>query len=253
MNLTSLNRWKASAAHLCISAVIGIAVVALMYFVWYPTPYFAAMGGDMLMLLMIGVDVVIGPMITLIIFDPKKKHLKFDLAVIAALQLAALTYGCSVMFAARPVYNVFVVDRFETVSANQVDVDSLAKVTDAEFKALPLTGPKVIAARQPDDQKRQTEIILQAMNGGPDLANLPELYIAYAQTKEAAAKAARPLAELAKRQPGDAAAIRSLVAASGRAEDAVGFLPMKARNRDMAVVLDLKTGEVIGILPVYPW
>ena len=47
----------------------------------------------MLILLMIGVDVVIGPLLTLIVFDPKKKHLKFDLVVIAALQLAALAYG----------------------------------------------------------------------------------------------------------------------------------------------------------------
>ena len=66
-------------------------------------------------------------------------------------------------------------------------------------------------------------------------------------------KRARPLAELAKRQPQDAATIRAFVAASGRAEDAMGFLPMKARNRDMAVVVDTKTGEIVGILPVYPW
>ena len=253
MTLTSLNRWKASLAHLGISAAVGAAVVALVLFIWYPRPYFAAMGGDVLILLLIGVDVVIGPLITLIVFDPKKKHLKFDLSVIAALQLAALTYGCSVMFTARPVYNVFVVDRFETVAANQVDAESLSKVTDDEFKTLPVTGPKMIAARQPDNAQRQADIILQAMNGGPDLANLAELYIPYAQARQSAAKAARPLAELAKRQPGDAAAIRSFVAGSGRAEDAVGFLPMKARNRDMTVIVDGKTGDVVGILPVYPW
>jgi hypothetical protein len=253
MVLTSLNRWKASLIHLGISAAIGVTVVALMLLVWYPQPYFEAMGGDALILLLIGVDVVIGPLITLIVFDPKKKHLKFDLSVIAALQLAALTYGCNVMFVARPVYNVFVVDRFETVAANQVDTESLSKVTDGEFKTLPVTGPKVIAARQPDDATRKSEIIMQALNGGPDLANLADLYIPYAQARQGAAKAARPLAELARRQPGDAASIRALVAGSGRAEDAVGILPMKARNRDMTVVVDLKTGDVVGILPVYPW
>ena len=54
-----------------------------MLAVWYPQPYFAAMGGATLILLLIGVDVVIGPLITLIVFDPKKKSLRFDLAVIA--------------------------------------------------------------------------------------------------------------------------------------------------------------------------
>jgi hypothetical protein len=253
MTFASLNRWKASLIHLGISAAIAAAVVTLVLVVWYPGPFFEAMGGDRLIMLVIGVDVVIGPLVTLIIFKPGKKGLKFDLAVIALLQLAALAYGCNVMFAARPVYNVFVIDRFETVAANQVDEASLAKVTEGEFKALPLGGPKVIAARQPDDPTRQTDIIMQALNGGPDLANLPELYVPYAGQRAAAARAARPLAELIKRQPGDAATIRSFLAKSGRAEDSVGFLPMKARNRDMTVIIDGKTGDVVGIVPVYPW
>ena len=253
MPLTSLNRWKASALHLGISAAIAAAVVTLMLAVWYPQPYFAAMGGDTLIMLLIGVDVVVGPLITLIIFDPKKKNLRFDLAVIAVLQLSALAYGCSVMFDARPVYNVFVVDRFETVAANPIDAASLAAVKTDEFRTLPLGGPKVIAARQPDTPERKAEIVMSAMNGGPDLANLPELYVPYAQFRQDAARSARPLAELAKRQPDAAAAIRSFVAGTGRAEETLGFLPMKARNRDMAVVVDLKTGDVAGIVPVHPW
>jgi hypothetical protein len=220
--------------------------------VWYPRQYFTAMGGDTLILILIGVDVVVGPLITLIIFDPKKKGLRFDLTVIAAMQLAALAYGGSVMFEARPVYNVFVVDRFEVIAANAVDAESRAKA-GAEFRSLPLTGPRIIAARQPDDAKRQADIVLSAMNGGPDLANLPELYVPYEQFRQDAAKSARPLADLAKRQPQDADAIRAFVAASGRAEDALGFLPMKARNKDMAVIVDRASGEVAGILPIHPW
>ena len=252
MTLTALNRWQASALHLALSAAVALLVVTLMLVVWYPRQYFTAMGGDTLILILIGVDVVVGPLITLIIFDPKKKGLRFDLTVIAAMQLAALAYGGSVMFEARPVYNVFVVDRFEVIAANAVDAESRAKA-GAEFRSLPLTGPRIIAARQPDDAKRQADIVLSAMNGGPDLANLPELYVPYEQFRQDAAKSARPLAELAKRQPQDAAAIRAFVAASGRAEDALGFLPMKARNKDMAVIVDRASGEVAGILPIHPW
>jgi len=253
MQLTSLNRWTASGLHLAISAAIATAVVTVMLALWYPQPYFTAMGGGTLIMILIGVDVGIGPLITLIVFDPKKKHLRFDLTVIALLQLAALAYGGGVMFEARPVYNVFVVDRFETVAANQVDAESLATVKTGEFRTLPLAGPRIIAARQPDSPDRKSEIVLSALRGGPDLANLPELYVPYAQFRRDAARRARPLAELAKRQPGDAATIRSFVAGTGRTEDAVGFLPMKARNRDMAVVVDTGSGDVLGILPVYPW
>ncbi len=253
MPLTSLNRWKASALHLAISAAIAAAVVTLMLAVWYPQPYFAAMGGDTLIMLLIGVDVVVGPLITLIIFDPKKKNLRFDLAVIAVLQLSALVYGCSVMFDARPVYNVFVVDRFETVAANQIDAASLAAVRTDEFRdasARRSEGHRRTPARPPE---RKAEIIMSAMNGGADLANLPELYVPYAQFRQDAARSARPLAELAKRQPDAAETIRSYVAGTGRAEATLGFLPMKARNRDMTVVVDVMTGDVVGIVPVHPW
>ena len=252
MTLTALNRWQASALHLALSAAIAALVVTLMLLVWYPQQYFTAMGGDTLILILIGVDVMVGPLITLIIFVPKKKGLRFDLAVIATLQLAALTYGVSVMFEARPVYNVFVVDRFEVIAANAVDADSLARA-DAEFQTLPLAGPKVIAARQPDNPQRLSDIVLSAAQGGPDLANLADLYVPYAELQQDAAKRARPLADLAKRQPQEAAAIRAFVAGSGRAENAMGFLPMKARNQDMAVIVDNKSGEFVGILPVHPW
>lgn len=253
MTLASLNRFTAATVHLGISAAIGAAVVTLMLAAWYPRPYFTAMGGETLMLLLVGVDVVIGPLMTLIVFDPAKKNLRFDLALIAILQVAALAYGCQVMFNARPVYNVFVVDRFEIVAANRIDATSLAKVTIGEFASLPLTGPKIVAARQPDDPKRRTDILFQSMNGGPDLADLPELYVPYSEARAVAARAARPMPELVRRQPGDAATIRALAASAGRSEDAVGYLPMKARNKDMTVFVDRGSGDVIGILPVYPW
>ena len=252
MRLDSLNRFKASAIHLALSAAIGATVVALMLALWYPKHYFAAMGGGMLIILLIGVDVVLGPLITLIVFNPKKKSLRFDLAVIALVQLAALVYGCSVMFEARPVYSVFVADRFEVIAANAIDEASREKAAP-EFRALSLTGPRVVGAREPADEDRKAEIVMSAAKGGVDLANLPDLYVPYAQVRQDAARAAKPLAELAKRQPHDAVAIRAFVADSGRAEDAVGFVPMRARNQDMSVVVDKKSGDVVGIVPVNPW
>jgi len=252
VTLTSLNRWKASAIHLGISAAIGISVVALMLALWYPQHYFAAMGGDTLIMLLFGVDVVIGPLITLIVFDPKKKNVRFDLAVIALLQLAALLYGCSIMFKARPVYNVFVVDRFEVIAANAIDDESREKAKPA-FQSLSLTGPKLAGALEPTDPKRQADIVMSAAGGGNDLSNLPDLFVPYDDVKARAGQAAKPLSELVNHQPQDAPVVKSFVAASGRAEDTVGYLPMRGRNRDMAVVVDRKTGDIVGIVPVNPW
>src|SRR4029434_8112727 len=125
--LQSLTRWKAFGLHLAISALIAGIVITLVVVLWYPSPYFLAMGGEVLLRLLIGVDVVIGPLITLIIFDPRKPRLKYDLATIAALQVAALAYGSYVMFDARRVYTVFLGGHFTTVAANSIDDASLRR------------------------------------------------------------------------------------------------------------------------------
>ena len=81
------SRWKAAGIHLAISVSIALVVVVFMFFLWYPTPYFQAMGGGGLLLLVTGVDVVLGPLITLVIFNTQKKSLKFDLMCVAIVQV----------------------------------------------------------------------------------------------------------------------------------------------------------------------
>ena len=128
--------WKASGIHLAICGVIASFVLALMILVWYPAPYFQALGGQKIAMIVIVVDVIVGPLLTLIVYRPMKKGLKFDLTVIALLQVGALAYGVSVLYQGRPVYVVFVKDRFDIVTAVDIDTDSLKKVTLDEFKSL---------------------------------------------------------------------------------------------------------------------
>ena len=85
-----MSRWKASGIHLLLSAAIAVVVLTLMLMVWYPWPLFEAAGGSRLVFILVGVDVTLGPLITLVIFKSGKPGLKFDLTVIALVQLAAL-------------------------------------------------------------------------------------------------------------------------------------------------------------------
>jgi len=252
LTLQSLNRWKAFGIHLAISALIAATILVLVVLIWYPEPYFFGMGGEILLRLLIGVDVVLGPVITLIIFDPAKPRLKYDLATIAVLQLAALAYGGWVMFQSRPVYNVFVKDRFETVPAAGVNRESLAKA-QPQYRPLPLAGPRVVAAEPPSDPDEQATITLSAMGGGADLANLPHLYVPYAQAASKAAQAARPLVQLAQRGRESAMAVSDFVTTHGGGSRSLGYVPVRARNRDFAAVVDRKTGEIVGYLEINPW
>ncbi len=252
MILTSFNRWQAAVLHLALSVLIAATLLVLVLALWYPAPYFAAMGGATLLRLLIGVDVILGPLITLIIFDTRKPRLKWDLVAIGALQLGALLYGAWIMFDARPVYTVYTGDRFEVVPANSVDAASRNRARP-EFAAWPMTGPQVVGAHLPTDAKERSDLMSSAMVGGPDIAHLPHLYHAYADVAIDAARRAKPLSQLARQGNGQAALVRDYLASAGRAEDAVGYLPVRARNEDFAMIVDRKTGAIVGSLRINPW
>jgi len=248
-----MSRWQAAGIHLGISALIAAIVIGVMYLVWYPSPYFTAMGGSQLVLLVVGVDVVIGPLITLIIYRHGKKGLKFDLAVIALLQSAALIYGVMVTAEARPVYSVFVVDRFETVAANAIEPEELAKVTRPEFKSLPWLGPKVVGVVKPADSEEAARILF-SMEKGKDLQHFPQHYVPYADVAAEAGRRAQPIQTLRRfnRDKASNALIDAFLASHGVSENDVGFLPMRARRGELARIVR-KNGEILGTLDLSPW
>jgi len=243
-----MSRWKASAIHFLLSFAVATAVLAFMLTVWYPRPLFEAAGGDRLVFILVAVDVTLGPLITLIIFKAGKKGLKFDLAVIASLQLAALVYGMHAVYLARPVYLVFTKDRFDLVSAADLDPQDLEKVTRREFAQLPLGRPRYIAAVSPTDPDARQKLLMESLQG-KDLQMHPQYYVPYAEEVPNALKRAQPLELILKRDP---EAVQRTLASIGRSPESVTFLPLRGRQADGAVLLDAKTGAPLDIVLVDP-
>lgn len=244
-----MSRWKAAGIHLLISAGIAGSLVALMLAVWYPWPLFELAGGSGLTIILVGVDMVLGPLITLVIFRAGKKGLKFDLAVIAALQLSALAYGVHAVYAVRPAYEVFTLDRFDLVAAVDLDPADLAKATREEFRSSPATGPRYVAAVMPDEPAERQKI-LESGIAGKDLQLFPQHYVPFEQQAKNALRKARSLSVLAKRDPNT---VQDFLASSGRTEASVKFLPLRARSGDGAVLLDAESGMPLRILRIDPW
>lgn len=245
-----LSRWKASAIHLGLSACIAGALLALMLLVWYPWPLYSIAGGRGLTMILVGVDVVLGPLITLVIFKAGKKGLKFDLAVIALLQLSALAYGVHTVFVARPAWLVFNVDRFNLVAAIDLDPADLAKVTRPEFRSPPIDGPRFVATTLPKDRNARLKLLDSAL-AGKDVQLFPQRYVPYEQEAAHALGHARRLEVLQKRDR--KGVVQDYLDSSGRAADSVKFLPLRARTADAAVLLDAKTGMPLKIVLVDPW
>lgn len=248
-----VGRVGAALIHLGISALVATVVVSLMLFVWYPWPYFKAMGGNNLAMIIVGVDVALGPLVTLIVFDRAKGWwLRFDLAVVAALQLTALAYGFFIVAEARPVYMIFSVDRFELTAYSQVRDEELAKVKRPEFKAIPWGRARIAGAKIPADPNESFRIVESALQGN-DLSTFPQHFVPYADVADAVIRKSRPVAELRGRAADAPQLVAKALADVDRPEAEVRWLPLKGRVNDVAVLVDAKTGAVLGYVEVYPW
>jgi hypothetical protein len=246
-NVKPLSRWQASGLHFAICIAIGVVTVSAMLLVWYPRPLFEAAGGNDLLFILVGVDVVLGPLLTLVVFKAGKRGMRFDLWVIATLQLAALIYGVHIMFLARPAYVVFVKDRFEVITAVELQPEELAKAKQPQYRSVPLGGPQLVAADMPTDPAERNKI-LDAALAGLDLHHFPRLYVPYDARRKEVLAAAQTIDKLRQTEPGSAPAVDAWLADTGRAPDSVRALMLRTRFAWVVVLVDPRTAEPVKML-----
>jgi len=240
-------RVRAGLVHFLVSSLIAGLAFALVFGLWYPWPYPQLAGGQDLFFLLVSVDVTLGPLLTLAVFNPIKsrQHLIVDLAVIAVLQVGALLYGLHTMFVARPVALVFEVDRFRVISAAQVDAADLLNAPP-QYRSLPLTGPWLLGTRASIGAKEQLDSVQFALEG-VDLAQRPRYWQTYDQSVAAVLQRARPVTLLLRQYPEHRARIEELLRGAALDAREARFLP--AQGRRSWVVLLNGAGEIRGFAP----
>lgn len=248
-----MTRIRAASVHLGISVFVAVVSVTSMILVWYPPPLFQLLGGFELLFLLTGVDVSLGPLLTFVVFKSGKKGLKFDLSVIAFLQLSAFLYGASVVFANRPGYIVFVKDRFEAVRVVDVDPSELAQARIDRFRSFPMGSPQFIGSAFPTDLREAQELLFSSLRGGPDVPQLPKYYADLEVVRGTMVEKSMPLAELRKLNPQAVASIDRLPRELQRKESELGFLPLRIRGSDATVIVDRTAGLPVKIVELRPW
>ncbi len=242
-------RLRAASLHLLASALIAALAAAIVFLVWYPPPYSTLAGGTSLFLLIVSVDVVMGPALTAVAASPGKRsnELARDLAVIVVLQLAAFGYGLYTMALARPVALAFEIDRFRVVTSADIEPASLAEAPPA-LQTLPWTGPRQIAAVKPTDpaeQMKATELGL----AGFDLSMQPKYWREYAPLADAAWQAARPMPVLLAKYPQTAGEVAQIAKEAGQPAQALRWLPLMSRSDSWVAVMAAPGARVVGYLP----
>lgn len=241
-------RGQAFGIHLAASFTVGGLFALATYFLWYPQPLLALQGGLLVIGVLLGVDVVLGPLMTLLVFTPRKprKELRFDLAVIVSVQLAAFVYGGWVVYSERPQYLVFAHSQFFVVRGPE----SLGIPDESVLEKSPrygLLGPRVVYATIPAEHVASGSALMSAIFGDPTFALDATAYRPYPHNlgnlQSEALDAKEILTEL-----GEAPA--RLARTRGIEVSELSFFQIKGRSSSGVVVLRQQTGELLDILNV---
>jgi len=152
-----ITKLKATAIHLSMSVVAFVYLAYQIYNNWYPEPYFSIDGGWQGIRLVGAVDLVLGPLITFLIFDPRKprRDILFDLITIATIQIGALAYGIHTTYSQRPVA-VVIFDSF-VISATMEHYGGKLESAD-ELRRYSDEKPPIIYSDFPQDREGIDEV-----------------------------------------------------------------------------------------------
>lgn len=247
----------AAGVHLLISFVAATLAALLVFIIWYPAPLQKAVGVGDIFWMMLGIDVILGPLLTFVVFKQGKKTLKLDLSVIAIVQILALIYGLHTVYIGKPAYIVFAEDTFDVVRVINLDEASAAKTPHVKgaFEGTPWLSPKWVGAQAPQDKKQAQEIMLRALAGGADWPQMAETYVPLSSLYEEVKKQAKPLDKLLsiKQDAGiDTQVVLQLIKTK-YANQALGWLPLRASTQSMVVVVNAENGMVLEIIDLSPW
>ncbi|BBL21872.1 hypothetical protein F939_00872 [Acinetobacter radioresistens DSM 6976 = NBRC 102413 = CIP 103788] len=240
-------RLKFSLSHLLLSFLIALLVIGLVFLIWYPSPLATAVGVTHIFLMLLVIDVILGPLLGLLVYKEGKKTLKFDLSIIILIQIAALCYGVFSIEQGRPAWLVFHADRFELVRKNDIIFENIDQA-QSQFQQASWTGPQFAAVKLAlSPQQRKNDMFTEVL-GGISLAQQPDRYVELTQAKNQIQQRALPLAELEQYNP--KTDVEKTFAKYPKAD---AWLPLKANAIDMVVLVNKESASIIKIVDLRPW
>lgn len=252
-------RIKAFLIHIAVSIFVALCVLLLVFKLWYPGELSDALGVSHIFLIIIAVDVVLGPLMTLMIFNVAKPpsrwqikgfrwNLKCDVVVIIFFQLLALAYGIHTVAQSRPLWLVLMGNQFNVVRSVDLE-DKYVEKAASPYNRRSFLEPQWVGASQPGNPEKQRDIMLDAFAGEADVHQRPEYY----QSLESMGKgiwerSAQPFDNLAKFNTQE-----EINRVLGHHPDANGWLPLIATQKDKVVLINKEKTWPLAIVDLKPW
>ncbi len=168
-----MSRWQAFGIHLAISVVVLTALMALIFLFWYPGILFNMDGGWTGLRIVIGVDLVLGPLLTLVVYKAGKPGLRFDLTCIVVFQVVCMAGGMFIVHAERPLALVLAYDTIFSLGAKEFeDYGKDISVLDG----IPGSYPKLVYTALPENSVQADILAIRGQFIGDPLFMQTERY-----------------------------------------------------------------------------
>jgi hypothetical protein len=235
-------RLKAFGLHLLASTVVLSLTLGTLYLGWYYWPGWYLTDVSHVVAVMAGVDVVIGPTLTLIIANANKprRELRRDLSIIVAAQLIALIYGTTQLWEGRPLYYAFSENVLQMIQAYDIDPGELQIAREQHAELVPhwYSLPRWIWAPLPADPSERKKIVSSAITGGEDVISMPRYYKPWEQGLPALREQLKNVDDVGYFSRNQKTVVKQRMRARGLATDQRDAIPLTGRGPPLLAVVD---------------
>jgi len=237
--------------HLSLSLLIFLVLLYFILVEWYPHPLFTTDGGWEGIRLIAFVDIVLGPMLTLVVFKKDKPKLMMDLIIIAVLQFAALISGTWVVYNEHPALVVFNLDQLKPITAYQV---RLAGASPDSIKRFSDTHPPMTFLDLPTDLDEVQELYTQSLRDGRAISLFGELYRPLTvANKKIIRNAGIDMDVFLKDRPKDLAVYQHYKKQNQDKLGNVFYIKLHSRYIYVIAVVEKDTFKLVDVLDIIPY
>ncbi len=245
-------RLKALGLHLSASACALSLILGALYLGWYYWPGWALTDVTHVVIVMVGVDVVVGPLLTFVIAraDKPRRELVRDIAMIVAVQLCALIYGTVSLWNGRPLYYAYSETVLQLVQAYDIDGRELADGRRLNPDLAPhwYSRPRWIWAPLPQDAEVSRKIVVSSIQGGDDVISMPRYFKPWEQGMPALRAHLKKVDDVAYFYGSDKKRLKERMRASGLATDQANSMPLTGRGHPLLAVFDPASAKIKAII-----
>ena len=228
-------------------------VLGGLYLGWYRWPGWYLSSVLHVVGIVVMVDLVMGPTLTLIVSNPRKprRELARDIALIVTVQLAALMYGTVTLWSGRPLYYTFSVSSLDCVQASDIEKSEISLALRQNPTLAPhwYSLPRWVWAPLPDNADEAMDIVSEATLGsGKDVVDMPRYFKPWAQGLPALRDQLMRLDDITQLSKTEKQYLRRRLSVDGHAPDERSLLIMWGGSRRVVAVFDPATLQIKALL-----